>query len=220
MCPACLNDKTRKKFPFLYSRQHNGGQASSSVSTGYTGSSGMRPWLLRLGKVIPWLIISPQKAPEGPRQAGLHRDRPKQRFIRGNFSAYVYRQLSVILAPVPRTLKLAGDGEIWHHWQCARSLPPLPTLLEFSFAGTRIFYRLCSRSPCLAGFTPASPRTGREKRESYVRFCEPHPAFHLWLPRLFFLSLGRARHSEPKAQVVGRNNTAASAASGNLRASI
>ncbi|TGE92484.1 hypothetical protein C9418_05685 [Rhizobium sp. SEMIA 4032] len=52
--------------------------------------------------------------------------------------------MSVILAPVPRTLKLAGDGEIWHHWQCARSLPPLPTLLEFSFAGTRIFYRLCS----------------------------------------------------------------------------
>ncbi|RVT75546.1 hypothetical protein EM858_13865 [Agrobacterium sp. CNPSo 2736] len=84
------------------------------------------------------------KSPEGLQWTGIHGPSPKQRFIRGNFSAYVYRQLSVILAPVPRTLKLAGDGEIWHHWQCARSLPPLPTLLEFSFAGTRIFYRLCS----------------------------------------------------------------------------
>lgn len=125
-----------------------------------------------------------------------------QRIIRGNFSAYVDWLLSVIVEKLPRTLKLAGDGEIWPHWQCARSLPPLPNSPRQShgyFTGDDM------RSPCLAGFTPARPRIGREKRESYVRFCEPHPAFHLRPPRLRFLPLGRARHSESKRQIAGTN---------------
>lgn len=201
MCPACLNDEARKRFPCPHAPRHNHRKASSCLSTGYTDNSG----IYRLpGTNFPANYIATESSGcEGA--AGLSADRLKQRFIRGNFSAYVYRQLSVILVPVPRTLKLAGDGEIRHHWQCAGSLPPLPTTSKSPLQAHGYFTGCVMRFPCLAGFTPARPRTGREKRESYVRFCEPHPAFHLRPPRLPFLSLGRARHSESEEQIIGEN---------------
>ena len=134
-------------------------------------------------KIICRIRIFGVRWPSPRRFRCTHPDRPErpwQRIIRGDFSAYVDWPLSVIVKTVPRTLKPAGDGEIWHYWQCAGSLPPLPNPLtppKPTEQSHGYFTDGDMRSPCLAGFTPARPRPGGRNENHMSGFANLIPLF-------------------------------------------
>ena len=132
-------------------------------------------------KIICRIRIFGVRWPSPRRFRCTHSDRPEgpwQRIIRGDFSAYVDWPLSVIVKTVPRTLKPAGDGEIWHYWQCAGSLPPLPNpLTPPKHTHTDILPVATCAPPCLAGFTPARPRPGGRNENHMSGFANLIPLF-------------------------------------------